>query len=89
MEGNPPAPGPVPEGQARKVQLPDPGTIPAFPTDYRLPFTGRMSCPTVVPSAQQREEMTRRRRNGGLRMGILIAAVAAAIVVAAWFMRNR
>jgi hypothetical protein len=59
-----------------KVELPDHKKAIPIPEQFRLPFMGKMSSPTSVPSAAQRqlnlERLKQKRRRRGFLTGLLV-----------------
>lgn len=76
-----PAPPPAPpeDEPAAKVELPDPkGALP-IPDQFRLPFKGKVSPPTAVPSGTQRrfnlDRIQKRRRRRSFLSGLLVGQI--------------
>jgi len=69
----PPAPNP---DTPHKVELPDHKKAIPIPEQFRLPFMGKMSSPTSVPSAAQRQlnldRIKKKRRRRGFLLGLLV-----------------
>jgi len=72
----PPAPSP---DTPHKVELPDHKKAIPIPEQYRLPFMGKMSSPTAVPSAAQRQlnlaRLQKKRRRRGFLLGLLVGQI--------------
>src|SRR5262245_41634896 len=90
-----PAPPPEPNADtAHKVELPDHKKAIPIPEQFRLPFMGKMSSPTAVPSAAQRQlnlqRLQKKRRRRGFLLGLLVGQI---LIIALdlggeWFLRT-
>ena len=74
-----PAPAPAPDAvpdTPHKMDLPDHKKAIPIPEQFRLPFMGKMSSPTAVPSAAQRQlnldRLKKQRRRRGFLSGLLV-----------------
>jgi hypothetical protein len=72
----PPAPN---SDTPHKVELPDHKKAIPIPEQFRLPFMGKMSSPTSVPSAAQRQHnldrIKKKRRRRGFLLGLLVGQI--------------
>jgi hypothetical protein len=74
------APPPAPNSDPpQKVDLPDHKKAIPIPEQFRLPFMGKMSSPTAVPSAAQRQlnldRLQKKRRRRGFLLGLLVGQI--------------